>query len=64
MSVIYKKCITLKPQRPKVHYVPYKTSILKVFFDRGKKLNSIAKLLQGVYAWPLAKLQFFLHVAG
>ena len=50
MFVIAKKCRTLKPQKAKVHYVPYKTSKLKVFFDGGLKLNSIAKLLLEVYA--------------
>ena len=29
MFVISKKCRTLKPQKAKVHYVPYKTSKLK-----------------------------------
>ena len=41
-----------KTQKAKVYYVLYKTSKLKVFFDGGLKLNSIAKLLLKVYAWP------------
>ena len=36
MFVISKKCRTLKPQKAKVHYVPYKTSKLEVYFDRFK----------------------------
>ena len=39
-----------------MHYVPYKTSKLKVFFDGGLKLNFIAKLLLEVYAWPNFKI--------
>ena len=50
--VISKKCRTLKPQKAKVHYVPYKTSKLEVYFDVGLKLNSLAKLILEVYAWP------------
>ena len=42
MLAISKKCRTLKPQKAKVHYVPYKTYKLEVFFDGGLKLNSIA----------------------
>ena len=61
MFVIAKKCRTLKSQKAKLHYVPYKTSKLKVFFDGGLKLNSIAKLLLEVYAWPNLKI-FHLHI--
>ena len=43
MLVISKKCRTLKPKKAEVHYVPYKTYKLKVFFDGNLKLNSIAK---------------------
>ena len=55
MCVISKKCRTLKLQKAKVHYFPYKTSKLKVFFDGDLKLDSIAKLLLEVYAWPELK---------
>ena len=56
MFVISKKCRTLKPQKAKLHYFPYKTSKLKVFLDGGLQLNSIAKLLLEVYAWPKLKM--------
>ena len=49
-------CRTLKTQKAKVHYVPYKTSKLKVFFDGGLQLNSIANLLIEVYAWQKLKI--------
>ena len=45
MFVVSEKCRTLKPQKAKVHYVPYKTSKLTLLFDGGLKLNSIAIVL-------------------
>ena len=56
MFVVSEKCRTLKPQKAKVHYVPYKTSKLTLLFDGGLKLNSIAKLLLEDYAWPKLKI--------
>ena len=44
MFVISKKYTTLKPQKAKVHYIPYKTSKLKVFFNWGLKLNLFCQI--------------------
>ena len=64
MFVIYKKGRTLKTKKAKVHYVSYKTSKLKLFFDGGLKLNSITKLLLEVYAWTQLKIFRLRQAAG